>query len=87
MSDSRNTSGSVSLGEVAERLSVLEVACSKCDRHGRYPLATLIERYGRHLALPDLRIKLAADCDNHDAAEYSRCDVYFPELGRSTAPG
>ena len=76
----------MSLGEVASRLSVLEVRCSKCDRHGRYQMVTLVERYGRHLAMPDLRIKLSADCPNHDAAEYSRCDVFFPDLGNA-APG
>ena len=72
--------GSVSLGEVASRLPVLAVQCTKCDRHGRYRTATLVERYGRGLTLPDLRSKLSADCEKHAAAEYERCDVYFPQL-------
>ncbi len=76
------TGSSVTLGHIADRLPVLEVRCTKCDRHGRYRTATLAERYGRHMAMPDLRVKLSADCDKHDAAEYERCDVFCPVLGR-----
>ncbi len=71
---------SVSLGELADRLDVLEVQCTKCARRGRYRTATLVERYGRGLALPDLRSKLSVNCEKHAAAEYERCDVYFPQL-------
>ncbi len=47
---------------------------------GRYHIANLIERYGADFAGPDLRDKLSADCEKHDAAEYERCDLYFPEM-------
>ena len=30
--------------------------------------------------LPDLRDKLSADCVKHHAAEYDRCDLYFPDM-------
>ncbi len=40
----------------------------------------LIERYGADFAGPNLRDKLSADCDKHDAAEYERCDLYLPGL-------
>ena len=73
-------SGSLSLAEIAERLTVLEVRCTKCDRRGRYRMATLIERYGADFAGPDLREKLSVDCPKHDAAEYERCDLYFPDM-------
>ncbi len=49
-------SGSFSLAEISERLTVLEVRCTKCDRRGRYKMATLIERYGADFAGPDLRM-------------------------------
>ncbi len=55
-------SGSLSLAEISERLTVLEVRCTKCDRRGRYKMATLIERYGADFAGPDLRDKLSAYC-------------------------
>ena len=34
------------LGEVATRAAMLAVACSRCERRGRYRLDTLIARYG-----------------------------------------
>ena len=74
------STGSLSLAQIAERLTVLEVRCTKCDRHGRYRTATLIERYGADFAGPDLREKLSADCERHAAAEYERCDLYFPDM-------
>src|SRR5688572_3644274 len=36
-----------------DKLEVLQVACSKCDRRGQYPVARLIERYGREAKLVD----------------------------------
>ena len=73
------SSGSLSLAEIAERLTTLDVRCTKCDRRGRYRIANLIERYGADFAGPDLRDKLSEGCEKHDAAEYERCDLYFPE--------
>jgi len=34
------------LGEIAIRAQMLAVACSRCDRRGRYRLDTLIARHG-----------------------------------------
>ncbi len=73
-------SGSLSLAQIADLLDVVEVRCTKCDRRGRYRIATLIERYGADFAGPDLRKKLSADCEKHAAAEYERCDIYFPGM-------
>ncbi len=77
-------SGSLSLAQIADLLTVVEVRCTKCDRRGRYRIATLIERYGADFAGPDLRDKLSADCEKHRAAEYERCDLYFPDMLRVT---
>lgn len=49
------------LGEIVTRTSKLQVACSRCERHGRYRLDTLI---ARHLADAGARVivpKLTAD--------------------------
>ena len=73
-------SGSLSLAQIAAHQSILEVRCTKCDRRGRYRTATLIERYGADFAGPDLREKLSVDCEKHGAAEYERCDLYFPDM-------
>ncbi len=73
-------SGSLSLAQIAERQSMLEVRCTKSDRRGRYRTASLVERYGADFAGPDLREKLSAGCERHAAAEYERCDLYFPDI-------
>ncbi len=63
------STGSLSLAQIANLLTVLQVRCTKCDRRGRYRMATLIERYGADFAGPDLRDKLSVNCEKHDAAE------------------
>jgi hypothetical protein len=55
------SSGAVTLGELAGRLPMLEVACSRCERRGRLNVAGLIERHGADARLPDLLETLAAD--------------------------
>ena len=74
------SSGSLSLAQIAGLLNVVNVRCTKCDRRGLYRIATLIERYGANFAGPDLRDRLSAGCERHAAAEYERCDLYFPDM-------
>jgi len=69
-----SSSGAVTLGEIAGRLLMLEVACSHCERHGRLDVAKLIERHGADTRLPDLRVNLAGDCPRIGAASIDeRC--------------
>ncbi len=74
------TTGSHTLAEIALRLPMLAVRCTKCDRRGRYRMASLVERYGADFAGPNLREKLSADCEKHAAAEFERCDLFFPDM-------
>ena len=71
--------GSVSLGDVATRATHIEVACSRCERRGRYRLSRLVARFGEHFAMTDLGSELA-DCPRRNASMIERCDVYFPGL-------
>ena len=50
----------LTLADVAAKTDVLVVACSRCDRAGRYRLDTLIKRYNRRLGMPTLLAKLSA---------------------------
>jgi len=73
--------GSVTLGDLIDRIAMLEVACSRCERRGRLQVDRLIERHG-DMELPELGRILAGDCRKTAAVSISdRCDVFFPKLG------
>ena len=71
--------GSITLTEVALRTPTLAVACTRCDRAGRYSLDTLIARHGSGYGVPALLAKLSADCPKRKSA-YDLCGVHCPEL-------
>jgi hypothetical protein len=74
--------GSVALSEVAARASHLEVACSRCERRGRYQVARLVAHYGADFPMTDLGSELA-NCPRRASTAWSeRCDVYFPGLAK-----
>jgi hypothetical protein len=54
-------SGSITLDQVAAHITVLAVACSRCDRAGQYSLDTLIARHGPGFGIPELLGLLSAD--------------------------
>ena len=53
--------GSITLGELVGKLDLLEIACKRCERHGRVSLARLIEEHGADTGLPDLCVPLAGE--------------------------
>jgi hypothetical protein len=55
-------SDSITLDQVAAHTAVLAVACSRCDRAGKYGLDTLIARHGPGLGIPELLRLLSDDC-------------------------
>jgi hypothetical protein len=62
---------------------VVELACSKCDRNGRYRKASLVAIHGAEIGLPDLRARIAADCPKmRNPLGNDLCGVHYPELGR-----
>jgi hypothetical protein len=73
--------GSLTLGDVVAKTDVLAVACSRCDRAGRYPLAALIERRGADFSIPDLLRDLSGGCPKRESVnQYDICGVHCPEL-------
>jgi hypothetical protein len=73
--------GIVTLGQVAARLPVLEVACNRCDRRGRLHTFRLLAEHGPDLPMPDLRRIIAADCPRMLAGHvHDVCGVHFPGL-------
>ncbi|MGF6957989.1 hypothetical protein [Paraburkholderia youngii] len=72
--------GFVTLGEVAARATHLEVACTRCERHGRYRLAKLVATLGEDFPMTDLGSEIT-DCTRRNATSAQvRCDVYFPNV-------
>jgi hypothetical protein len=72
---------SITLADVAQKTDVLAVACSKCDRIGKYPLATLIERHGRSFSIPAVLNDMSIGCARRGiVSAYDMCGVHCPEL-------
>jgi hypothetical protein len=77
----RVTKQAVTLGDLAGRIERLEVRCTRCDRAGRVRLDKLIAEHGTDMGLPDLAVRLAADCPKLSATNVAeRCFVVFPQL-------
>jgi hypothetical protein len=69
------------VGEIAARTSMLQVACSRCERRGRYRRDNLIAPHGADAGVRVIVPELTADCPQRgSAALMERCDVLFPEL-------
>ena len=73
----------ITLGDMAAKgMTMLEVACRRCDRRGRFSIARLIAEHGRD-DHGDLRALIAADCpkmQNPSPNIYAQCGLHFPEL-------
>jgi hypothetical protein len=75
--------GALTLAGVAERTDVLVVACSRCDRAGRYRLDTLISRHGPGYGVPELLRALSADCPKRESVSvYDLCGIHCPDLSK-----
>ena len=76
-----SSSGAVTLDDLAGKLPMLDVACSKCDRRGGLSVAKLIAEHGADMRLPDLREILAGDCPRaRSSSVVDRCGVHYPQL-------
>jgi hypothetical protein len=83
-------SGAITFGDLAGRLDVLRVACSKCDRAGQYSVARLIERHGADAGLPDWKATITADCPRRPkpgSRIWNLCGAHFPDLNAVMGSG
>jgi hypothetical protein len=69
------------------RTPTLSIECEACGRRGRYNVARLIEQYGHHVKLPDLRHVLANCPKAKSHSIQDRCRVRYGEDSRSSTPG
>jgi len=57
---------------------IVRLSCEKCGRAGQYRKQTLIERYGAHIRLPDLREEIA-QCERQGRI-HDGCMVHYADL-------
>ena len=70
-----------SFAEIAAKTAVLDVACARCPRRGRYRLDRLIEQFGADAGVRTFVPYLIADCPRATLPViHERCDVWFPCL-------
>jgi len=73
----------ITLGDMqAKGMTMLEVACRRCERRGRLSIARLIAKYGADDTV-NLSAAIAHDCpriQKPSANIYDLCGVMFPEL-------
>jgi hypothetical protein len=72
--------GVISLGEIAGRTALLEVACDRCDRRGRIRTARLLAEHGADLPISEL-LRILAGCPAAQGLQpHDRCGAHFPQL-------
>jgi hypothetical protein len=65
------------------RIHTLNVACTKCDRRGRYHVKTLVRDIGIDGNIANWLSSLSVDCPRRQAAAFAdRCDVRCRDLTR-----
>ena len=74
--------GAITFGDLTGKLDLLEVACDKCGRKGRYAVARLIEQRGADGRVTDLLTELSSDCPKTLAGDSAMCAARCPELVR-----
>jgi hypothetical protein len=74
-------SGSIVLGDVAQRAKVLAVACSRCELTGRYLVADLVARHDASMSIPLLLRILSVNCPKQPADPHDDlCGIHCPDL-------
>lgn len=73
--------GPITLAQVAAKIGMLDVACSKCERRGRLNIQKLISEYGADIGLPELKDKIAKGCPRLEKSRYDdRCGAHYPQI-------
>jgi hypothetical protein len=76
-------SSAITLGDLVGKLEMLRLECKDCDRAGQYRVLRLVREFGEYLPLPELRVRLTADCPRRWSAHGTeQCQGQFPDLSR-----
>ncbi len=73
--------GSILLGDVAQHMASVDIACNFCPRSGKANVARLLSEHGPDMPIPTLLRLLSTDCPRRLAARISEpCGVHLPGL-------
>jgi hypothetical protein len=71
----------LTFGDLAGKLDVLRIECTRCPRKGRYSVARLIAQHGRPGNMTMWVSNLKGDYPKRDAPQlHERCDLICPDL-------
>lgn len=74
-------SGAMVLGDIAGKLSMLRVDCTRCDRKGQYRVAKLLATYGPNKSMVELLSEISGDCPKRKAGHvYDPCGAGCPDM-------
>jgi hypothetical protein len=78
----------LTIGQVAERVRMLDVKCSRCDRTGRLSLSRLLLELGANTPIRKAWEGLNADCPKRNAHQVGgeACDLHAPILPKLFLP-
>jgi len=78
----------ISVGDVAARdVAMIEIRCSRCDRHGRLSVARLMAEWRADASIRDVMHEQIGSCPHrNDTRLYTRCDPYCPTLAQLFSP-
>lgn len=68
------------IGELRAWLAWVEIRCSRCARHGRVRVETLIAQHGAATTIHALLERLPGDCPKRHGRDGERCSVSLPQL-------
>jgi hypothetical protein len=83
----------LTFGDIAGKLHMLRIECTRCARRGQYSVAKLIAQHGHRGNMSKWVSDLRGDCPKRTAGHlHERCDLICPDLpkmlvGGSPAPG
>jgi hypothetical protein len=56
------------------------IRCMPCGREGRYQRASLMHRFGRDTAMPDVLCAITEGCPRNAPFATERCKAIYPDL-------
>ena len=70
-----------SVGEIAARMRMLDIACWRCSRRGRLSMARMLRDLGAQAPIWTVWATLNADCPHRESVDvFRRCQVRAPGL-------